>query len=55
MERVRLWNSLVFTREWFRRVINFSREQDKYKEAVDRYERLKKEKEAKGNNGGDGQ
>ena len=26
-ERVRLWNRLVFTRDWFRRTINFSRRQ----------------------------
>ena len=25
MERVRLWNSLVFTREWWRRVVQYSR------------------------------
>lgn len=44
MERVRLWNCLVFTREWFRRVIQFSRRQDKYKEAVERKDKLIKEK-----------
>ena len=26
-ERVRLWNRLVFSRDWFRRTINFSKRQ----------------------------
>lgn len=43
MERVRLWNSLVFTREWFRRVVLFSRKQDSYKDALMVKERLDKE------------
>lgn len=43
MERVRLWNCLVFTREWFRRVIVFSRRQESYKEAVERKDKLLKE------------
>lgn len=47
MERVRLWNCLVFTREWFSRVINFSRRQEKYKEAVERKDKLIKEKKTK--------
>ena len=41
-ERVRLWNVLVFTREWFRRVVYFSRRQKNYKDAVAEQEKLNK-------------
>lgn len=42
MERVRLWNQLVFTREWFRRVVQFSRKQTSYKRAVAKVEDIQK-------------
>ena len=45
MERVRLWNQLVFTREWFRRVVTFSRRQTKYLEAVKKQEKLQIEEQ----------
>ena len=42
MERVRLWNQLVFTREWFRRVVQFSRKQKHYKDAVAKVEEIQR-------------
>lgn len=47
MERVRLWNQLVFTREWFRRVVSFSRKQTRYKEALINVERILKKNSQK--------
>ena len=34
MDRVRLWNKLVFSREWFEKVIIFSKDQVRHKEGV---------------------
>ena len=42
LERVRLWNQLVFTRQWFRRVVFFSRRQKAYKEAIVRLDKIQR-------------